>query len=166
MKSIHIIQLKRQCLLCQWDSERILIAVHVCESKHGGQWECLWQSTTKLQSAMSCCKSRGTSLPRRPWGIWPFRFIRGGEFDHEVGSGGGTHWPSSVCTVICVYSSNWFDEPSRTNISNVPCPGVGLFDHFLCPQGGFWIDLPPPPPVKSPPPPGGGGGEYPGAWNW
>ena len=100
--------------------------------------------------------------PLRPRGIWPPRFTRGredGEFDHEMGSGGGTHWPSSVCTLICVCSPRWFNKPSRTNIPDVPCPGVGLFDHFLCPKGGVfgWI-WPPPPPGQIPTISRGGGG--------
>ena len=29
------------------------------------------------------------------------------------------------------------DQVRRANIPDVPCPGVGLFDHFVCPRVGI-----------------------------
>ena len=85
------------------------------------------------------------------WGIWP-----------QASEVGGAHWPSSVCTVICVCSPiiadtmNWAVQTYRT----FSAPGWGCLT-MPFPLSLGWIfrmDLTPTL-VKSPPsPPGGGGG--------
>ena len=91
--------------------------------------------------------SPGYLSPGIPRGIWPvcftytltqagWRIWQWGRFwgDHEA------HWLSSVCrcTVIFGCFPNWFNRPSHSNIQDVPCPRVGLFDHFLSLRGGVF----------------------------
>ena len=49
-------------------------------------------------------------IPGRPQGFYHFVLPRGGEFDHKVGYGVGTHWPTPVYTAIYA------------------CSGMGMFD--------------------------------------
>ena len=52
---------------------------------------------------------------------------------------------ASVCTVIFTCTHDRFNGPSLANIlrPDVPCPGVGLFDHIFCPWVGFYITFDP-----------------------
>ena len=67
------------------------------------------------------------------WELWP----RGALW-------GGAHWPTSVCSVIFTCTPNWFNGPSRANILNVPCTGVGCLTISSVPGWGFRIHLTPP----------------------
>ena len=58
------------------------------------------------------------------------------EFEHEVGYGGGARWLTSVTTVIFTCTPDRFNGASRANMLDVPCPGVGLFDHYRLSLGG------------------------------
>ena len=103
----------------------------------------------------------GTPPPSGDHGVFDrFALPGGGEFDHEVGYGGGTHWPTSVCTVIfaCIpdrFRWQWTKSPKHTGHS-LPRGGAVWPFPASAPGWGFRIHLTPPPPhtaVKSSPSP-------------
>ena len=101
---------------------------------------------------------------RRLRGIVLLCLPGGGEFDLDVGYGGGAHWPTSVCTVIFACAPGRFNGPSRANIPDVPCGGYGGLTITSVPGWGFRIHFAHTL-VKSPRSPGRGGG-VPLTCNW
>ena len=88
------------------------------------RWKCLLLCTYQLQALGY--PPPPPPPPRRTWGFDCLALPGGGEFDHEVGYGGGAYWPTPVCTVISA------------------CIGWGCLTISPVPGWGFRIHLTPP----------------------